>query len=72
MEGHRLGLSHECRYVNDLVVHNRGWFVVPTSLYPWLACISHGLSHVGKGDMCQIVLKDAQGFKSYASIVNDA
>ena len=52
--------------VNNLGVHNDGRVVAPTSLYPWLAPMSHGLSHVNKGGMCQTVLKDwhTQGFTS--------
>ena len=64
---HRLWLSHGCKYANNLWVHNDGRIVAHTSLYPWLARMSHSLSHVSKGGMCQIVLKDwyAPGFTSY-------
>lgn len=68
-----LWLSHGCKYVNDLWSHDDGRIVAPTSLYPWLARMSHGLSHVSKRGMCEIVLKDwfAPGFTSYAkNIVN--
>ncbi len=55
---HRLWLSHGCKYVNNLWVHNDSHIVAPMSLYTWLARMSHGLPHVSKGGMSQIVLKD--------------
>lgn len=60
----RLWHSHGCKYVNNLWVHNDGRVVALTSLYLWIARMSHGLSRVSKGEIT--VLKDwyAPGFAS--------